>query len=167
MNHRTTTLVGAALIAALVLTGCSSPADLLEDQLDELTEQLDDSVDSVDDADETDAETEEAEEYDEVAMPSGFPAELPLPEGVLTHAIREGKNFVFTYYEVDAASVEAMVAWHTSAGWELVTDMEIPPVRGWTFGSPETNDYGHLQVVDFSFNADDKFLSYSLRTNDD
>jgi hypothetical protein len=151
--------------AALVLAGCSSPLDKFVDGLDEITEQLED-LDITDVVDEvTDDETED--DVVEVPMPSGFPADLPLPDGTLTVAMRNAKNFSLVYAESTVAGIDAVVQSFTSKGWELVEDVELYPAQVWTFGSPETNDYGHIRKVTLGFNSEDFSSTYFLDVRDD
>lgn len=159
------TLASCALIVSLALVGCSSPLDQLQEGLDDLTEQLGDVGPPEDDNSTNDPVDEEIVE--EAAMPSGFPSDLPLPDGTLTDGMRSDSNFFLAYTGSTAASLDAMVQWFTSNGWELLSDVELPPTQAWEYGSPETNDYGNLRSVAVSFNSETTEVFYSLTVRND
>lgn len=159
-----------ALAVGLALSGCTSPLESIQNDLEGLIEELEDIevAEPIDEpADDSSTANDEADETDEVAMPSGFPSELPLPDGKRTLAMRNGADFVINYDDASAASMERIDRWFEQNGWELVDDFESPPTRAWSWGSPETDDYGHLRMVTLGFNSDDGFATFFLEQRED
>lgn len=174
--HRRALLAAFLALLLLALAGCGGSDDTPDAQetsadgassneSDGDTSDASDEGDASDDDssdDSSDENSSDEEDYPEVDMPSGFPEELPLPEGTLWSAFRNGESFYLQYGKTVAESIDPMVQWFVDNGWELISDVEMPPMQAWEFGSPETNDYGHLRRVNIGYNKDDHTTIWSL-----
>ena len=88
-------------------------------------------------------------------MPSGWPAELPLPEGIPVSAFRSGETFVLLFDLASVSAGEEILAWYEANNWTLSDDMEAGGFRIMSFDSAETNDYGPLRRVTVGIGMND------------
>ena len=105
------------------------------------------------DADDPDADTGglSQEAYDQgftaTTMPSGWPDDLPLPDGVPVSAYRSGEDFALVFDLASVSAGEDVFAWYDAAGWSLEEDFEMDGIVMRSYGSPEVNDYGPVRRV--------------------
>lgn len=100
---------------------------------------------------------------------SGWPEDLPLPEGLPVIAYRDGENFALVFDLASVAAGEEVFAWYEANGWTLDQDVESDGVLLKEFGSPETNDYGPLRRVVLALGMVDwpTGFQYSLTVQDE
>ncbi|AYF98002.1 hypothetical protein [Protaetiibacter intestinalis] len=160
-------LAPAALaVAALALCACVPTVPSVPD-LDELGELVEDAEELVSDApeDEGDDDTVQpgteglspeaiAAGYTAVEMPSGWPSELPLPDGIPVSGIRSGESFYLVFDAASADELTALHDWYRGAGWTVESEFEVDGVVLSIYASPETNETGPLRRATVSGMAD-------------
>lgn len=155
------TIVPVALIAmTLILSACApKSADISDDTEAPLSQETVDNSSADDSTNDASTKGLSQEAIDQgftvEEMPSGWPAELPLPEGIPVSAIRSGETFVLLF---DLASVnegEKIISWYEASAWTLADDFEMDGNRLMSFESAETNDYGPLRRVTLGLGMND------------
>lgn len=161
-------------VAMLMLGACASPSiPDVEDLVDSVTEFAPDievEVPEITDDSSTKGLSKEAIAGGHTVskMPSGWPDDLPLPEGIPVVAMRSGSNFSMIF---DLASVKAgedVIAWYEKSNWTLEGDYEMDGNRVMSFDSPETNDYGPLRRITLGLGMSDwpTGFQYSLEVRE-
>ncbi|WP_193510035.1 hypothetical protein [Cryobacterium sp. BB736] len=165
-----------ALVTLLTLVACSSPAiDPVEDIAENIVEtEPDVEVEAPEPGGDpaTKGLSPEAIDggYTIVKMPSGWPGELPLPDGHPVTAMRSGSSFYLVYDLSSVKAGEEVIAWYESkSDWTLEEDWENDGVRVMTFDSVETNDYGPLRRVILGLGMTDwpTGFQYNLEVRED
>ncbi len=165
-----------ALVTLLTLVACSSPAtDPVEEIIENIVEtEPDVEVEAPDSANDpaTKGLSQEAIDggYTIVKMPSGWPGELPLPDGHPVLAMRSGSNFVMHFDLSSVKAGEELIGWYEkSRDWTLSEDWENDGVRVMSFDSVETNDYGPLRRVILGLGMTDwpTGFQYNLEVRED
>lgn len=174
--HSHTRLAAAALaVGALALTGCTAVPSIPDLDVEELettiTETIEEHVDEpAEPAGNIEGLSQEAidQGYTVVQLPSGWPSELPLPDGVPVTAFRSGGNFSMIFDVSSPAAGQEIMDWYQQQGWSVEGDFEMDSVHVMEFGSPETNDYGPLRRVTVGLGMTDwpTGFQYSLTVQD-
>ena len=125
---RITRPIAAAAAAALtvgVLAGCANPLEQLAQQgAEKLVEDTIERETGVD----IDADGEGG-----AAVPGDFPAELPLPDGAPTAALKVDKVWSLSYSIDDPAEAEALAGWYAENGYEELLSSDQGELRGWAY----------------------------------
>lgn len=111
-----------ALIAGLGLTGCFFP-NPVETIVDKVAEDNGVDLDTGDGDVRWEDESGSVHIGENVEMPSGFPSDLPVPDGTLAAVITMETGITLQFHEVDREEVGALVSALEAAGYEnSVTD---------------------------------------------
>lgn len=161
-------------VSMLTLTACASPVSIPVDEILESVTEIAPEIEA-DFSEPTDDSSTKGLSKEAIAgghtvsqMPSGWPDDLPLPEGIPVVAMRSGSNFSMIF---DLASVKAgedVIAWYEKSNWTIEGDYEMGGNRVMSFDSPETNDYGPLRRITLGLGMNDwpTGFQYSLEVRD-
>lgn len=155
------TIAPVALIAmTLVLSACASkPLDVSDETDAPIQQEVVDDSSSNDSANDPSTKGLSQEAIDQgftvQEMPSGWPSELPLPDGIPVSAIRSGETFILLFDLAAVSEGEKIVAWYEASDWALTDDLETGGNRILSFASAESNDYGPLRRVTLGLGMND------------